>query len=80
MVYALRRPPIMNLLEGFHERLYSEIGISRPTDIRQLQSHPESSPPLILKENLALYAIQWHPGHWVDNLPIDSPRTPRARL
>ena len=37
-----------NSLEGFLERLSGAIGISRTTDIGQLRSHLESSPPLIL--------------------------------
>ena len=46
--HFMRCDDLTNSLESFLERLSDAIGISRTTDIGQLRSHLESSPPLIL--------------------------------
>jgi len=46
--HFMRCDNLTNSLEGFLERLSDAIGIDRTTDIGQLRSHLESSPPLIL--------------------------------
>ena len=46
--HFMRCDNLTNSLQGFLERLSDAIGINRTTDIEQLRSHLESSPPLIL--------------------------------
>ena len=46
--HFMRCDDLSNSLDGFLERLSDTIGTSRITDIEQLRSHLESSPPLIL--------------------------------
>ena len=46
--HFMRCDDLANSLEAFLERLSDAIGTSRNTDIDQLRSHLESSPPLIL--------------------------------
>ena len=44
----MRCDNLTNSQEGFLEHQFDAIGTGRPTDIEQLRSHLESSPPLIL--------------------------------
>ena len=46
--HLMRCDSLTNSLEGFLECLSDAVGTSRTTDIEQLRSHLESSPPLIL--------------------------------